>query len=52
VAVLAPHGYRDYRDVEREVKAGLDLVFWVLIGALTVLIVARHRGDTRRTGPR
>ena len=43
VAVLAPHGYRDDREIQREVKAGLDLVFWVLIGALTVLIVARYR---------
>jgi hypothetical protein len=38
-----PHGYRDDREIQREVKAGLDLVFWVLIGALTVLIVARYR---------
>jgi hypothetical protein len=46
VVALAPHGSRSRRDeleVEREVEVGLNLFFWVLIGALTVLIVARYR---------
>jgi hypothetical protein len=46
VVALAPHGSRSHRgelEVEREVEVGLGLFFWVLIGALTVLIVARYR---------
>jgi hypothetical protein len=34
---------RPLGSIQREVKAGLDLVFWVLIGTLTVVIVARYR---------
>jgi|SRR5215468_10517283 len=46
VVVLAPRGGRSHGDelaVEREVEAELGLFFWVLIGALMVLIVARYR---------
>jgi hypothetical protein len=46
VLTLAPQGSRSHRnelEVEREVEVGLGLFFWVLIGALTVLIVARYR---------
>jgi hypothetical protein len=46
VVALAPRGSRSHRDelaVEREVEAELGLFFWVLIGALMVLIVARYR---------
>jgi hypothetical protein len=46
VVALAPRGSRSHRDelaVEREVEAELGLFFWILIGALMVLIVARYR---------
>ena len=44
--VLAPHGTRSHQKelhVEREVEVGLGLFFWVLIGALGWVIVARYR---------
>ena len=45
VVALAPHGRGSHRDelaVEREVEVELGVFFWVLIGALTALIVARY----------
>jgi quinol-cytochrome oxidoreductase complex cytochrome b subunit len=45
VVALAPHASRSRLDelpVAREVATGLGLVFWVLIGALIMLIVVRY----------
>jgi hypothetical protein len=45
VVALAPRGrsHRDEQAVEREVEVELGLFFWILVGALTVMIVARYR---------
>ena len=46
VVALTPRRSRSHQGelaVEREVEVELGLFFWVLIGALTVLIVARYR---------
>jgi hypothetical protein len=43
VAVLVPARRRDEAEVEREVKAGLGLFFWVLVAGLIALVLAAYR---------